>query len=1314
MAYRIKQRIAKHNKELAKGEQIAPVELMSYEEFRNTPQALDGFVYPTDEELQQAFDAPLKALFEAIEETAGDNGTVALNEPRSGYRKRGERADNRQLSLDFTGSYTTSEGKNVRYSSARGSEALLEDNPTRKEVGAGLDKAAGEFALVERIFIENGQYGFMSGERIESAADVAYIFSALEDAGKEHSFAVFVKEGKPTVVELGMGTFNSTMVDMATVSLAYSRLHPDEIYFVHNHPSGNLECSPQDIRCLQMFEAVSKVPVHGVIINLKSGKYGTFGNKRSLGEGVKRTPERSAPLTVHTLDKQIFARDYDPMSQPRVRCSADVAAFLNSHRMGDRAKVSVLIVSQGGRIVGNIHTPFSEISTDIEEKARYISEKVIRFGGASAIVYGDFATTDSASEDYMALKEWLEKLGSVNLNDVIKVEGNYTRSAADNRELREPGSEYGGGDVRFRMGESGRSFAERQRAAVANRGTVMPGLKEAAVKVVDVPRHGYHGHDILSQAVDAASKRYAGQVLTYDNYGAQFQYVIKPRALKYAANHSGKSSSIGVHAAVMDRLSDVIGESIEIMEHADVWKRDGNRSEENGYNPDSLMHRFVGAVNVEGIVYRVVTTLKEYSNEKMPLAHTYEVTKIEVLDAKTPSTPNATTNNEQSMLGIAKLLQGAEIHKKTGEKILEESAKSSDGHGDAKASELEQMGAELASRLHTPVRFITDENEISNRDKGVERKMRGAKGWYDTGTGEVVIVLPNNATVEDVAETVFHEVVAHKGLRELVGEENYDAFCDEVYTHLKDELKQRVDEEATRRFISDPSKGYAYHRRVAVDEMFGRLSEKGFEDFTKAERGIWVKLKAKVLDAINKFLGSLKLPKWVTLGDNELRYMLWRSHERLTAKSDYVGMARDAAKRAELKVGTDVAMRQDASGHKKMSGTNEARLNDLDPADAEHGAKVAKRIETAKSKLKRLAEIYRTVTNPKGFLTDLGHSLGAIVGKSGSGYRTFELENGSIVKVRISTHNVNSENANASEPVVSIVIKPKRTPNTFVGEPGKEVSEFVYFKEELRKAPAGTLSKIAEGLSEMLDTGAYKDKTGLARENHSGEKALEWLTRREPHAHKYTVQELDDGAKLIKNFENPATETRESDLRFRQASDYVERERVVAKSLYEESVSKVGYKLTEAYADSMLGLKRFYEAVEAGSGERRRVEDIPSFENAYTSENSLSSLNLSEQDAYERLVIQPLLDAVARLAPGAVERMELTDYMLAKHGLERNAYMRQEAAKNNERTDRDFAGLCGLTKLTGWQAAEAEAQRMVDEYERVTVWIPVAVDVVKM
>lgn len=224
---------------------------------------------------------------------------------------------------------------------------------------------------------------------------------------------------------------------------------------------------------------------------------------------------------------------------------------------------------------------------------------------------------------------------------------------------------------------------------------------------------------------------------------------------------------------------------------------------------------------------------------------------------------------------------------------------------DLEMSEAKRSHAEkLAKKFNTPITIVDDVENLP-------AAMRNKKGGYDVRSGNVIVVIPNHADVEDVAETVFHEVVAHKGLREMLGEENYDAFCDEIYGHLKDDLKRQVDTEAGRRFMREPEKGYEHHRRVAVDELFGRMAEKGFEDFTKAERGIWAKLKAKVLEAINKFLGSLKLPKWVRLGDNELRYILWRSHERLGARAkaqeqvqnealDFVDMARDVAKRAEL------------------------------------------------------------------------------------------------------------------------------------------------------------------------------------------------------------------------------------------------------------------------------------------------------------------------------------------------------------------------------------------------------------------------------
>ena len=214
---------------------------------------------------------------------------------------------------------------------------------------------------------------------------------------------------------------------------------------------------------------------------------------------------------------------------------------------------------------------------------------------------------------------------------------------------------------------------------------------------------------------------------------------------------------------------------------------------------------------------------------------------------------------------------------------------------------------ELAEKLHTDINIIEDVNEITHPNAAVQERRRKSKGWYDTATGQVNIVLDNNRDVDDVKASVGHETIAHKGLRELVGEENYDEFLDETYQHLRDDLKQGVDAAAGRAFVDDVTKNgkraksYEQHRRTAVDELFGRLAEKPFEEFTEGERTLWQKLKAAVRKLLDKFLGTLKLPKWFELGDNELRYILWRSKERLERGREHpIDLARDIVKREEL------------------------------------------------------------------------------------------------------------------------------------------------------------------------------------------------------------------------------------------------------------------------------------------------------------------------------------------------------------------------------------------------------------------------------
>ena len=202
---------------------------------------------------------------------------------------------------------------------------------------------------------------------------------------------------------------------------------------------------------------------------------------------------------------------------------------------------------------------------------------------------------------------------------------------------------------------------------------------------------------------------------------------------------------------------------------------------------------------------------------------------------------------------------------------------------------------------------------------------------------------------------------------------------------------------------------------------------------------------------------------------------------------------------------------------------------------------------------------------------------------------------------------------------------------------------------------------------------------------------------------------LGEAADVAKQYElgvgnyavtNPNTpHAAESDDELYRDGDPEIHERELARDRYERRVKTGMFQSQEALQDSMLGLK---EAMQAILGQGTNIEDVDGFENAYLGENRLSSVNKAEADAFAHTLFKPMLDEVAKLSRNEAEREELTDYMMAKHGLERNAYMRNEAIKNGA-TDADQTDYAGLTALTGMDDvadAEAEAQRMVDDYEQ--------------
>lgn len=199
------------------------------------------------------------------------------------------------------------------------------------------------------------------------------------------------------------------------------------------------------------------------------------------------------------------------------------------------------------------------------------------------------------------------------------------------------------------------------------------------------------------------------------------------------------------------------------------------------------------------------------------------------------------------------------------------------------SSKFSQVAAidELASSLHIPIHIIRDINDITDEDKDTQRKKRGSKGWYDMETGEVYLVLPNAENIADAQATALHEVVAHKGLRGLLGEK-FDDMMDSVYRNLPEDVRRKVTRAGLSRYGGD--------FRIATEEYLASVAENGV-----FEPSIWQKIKS----AIRGFFRSLGID--LRMRDEDIAYMLWKSKNRLEKGDSLVTIIHKVAKDGNMR-----------------------------------------------------------------------------------------------------------------------------------------------------------------------------------------------------------------------------------------------------------------------------------------------------------------------------------------------------------------------------------------------------------------------------
>jgi N12 class adenine-specific DNA methylase len=234
---------------------------------------------------------------------------------------------------------------------------------------------------------------------------------------------------------------------------------------------------------------------------------------------------------------------------------------------------------------------------------------------------------------------------------------------------------------------------------------------------------------------------------------------------------------------------------------------------------------------------------------------------------------------------------------------------------EAMESAMSERVTELSERLHTPVRIIRTEEEVAALPSVRQRRMKGS---FNPMTGEVTIVVPNNANMADIENTFVHEVVGHDGLRVLFPDEaKLNNALDELYRVSKDEIRGTIDrmaqkmydaevdrirekkrkehvangEDANASYYADMAAAHAeagkkreQFKRDATEEygadLAGRIGEKGFEKMSAEELTFWGKLKAMLQKALQKLLDGLKIPSKRKWGDKDWAFVLHEAYER--------------------------------------------------------------------------------------------------------------------------------------------------------------------------------------------------------------------------------------------------------------------------------------------------------------------------------------------------------------------------------------------------------------------------------------------------
>lgn len=629
----------------------------------------------------------------------------------------------------------------------------------------------------------------------------------------------------------------------------------------------------------------------------------------------------------------------------------------------------------------------------------------------------------------------------------------------------------------------------------------------------------------------------------------------------------------------------------------------------------------------------------------------------------------------------------------------------------------ERERVRMVQRVNSLVKKLGLKNvEIVLDGNTLKGKKAKAKGFYSRTNRKITIVISNHTSVFDVEQTLLHEAVAHYGLRELFGPQ-FDVFLDNVYRHAASDVRERINRLAEKN-------GWDF--RTATEEYLASLAED--TNFENMDESWWGKIKKFFLDMLHQ-IGFTEF-SGVTLTDNELRYILWRSYENLAepgSRRSIFGEAADIVMQDKLKVGNysyskyererDRLLATGRTNSRVAEGdaytyTPEDVIQEFEEVVANHpdiyAIRTEEDIDALPTDRYTKRDIKAKFNNPRVTGTNVEGGMMILFVD-----RMDEAELRATIPHELAHYASRNLKIEDSYKMSALSYLQKHFPNSY-----KKVQEYPrekwgeeavshLFEEKVKELgfekilngkfdTHNDIGYIFYNITNYLNHGRrnnplrYGERPSSQRTNDGkgngllqeagvfGNAGLRNRKETEGSVSGNDGRRADSelgavsGSSMGDRASSRSQEEVDEDLLYKIDEEVEGMADNTARKLYEDSVKGKGYRFQEGFQDSMLSLKKLQEAIVKQHGGK-----LEEWEDAYTAENQMSSRDTSEIENFVFNHFKPMMKEVANvLKRGGMTYEELRTYLFAKSGLERNRdFAVRDAIAQREKDGDDVSGI---------------------------------------